>query len=73
MTSTEILFTSQELAEFQALYLDCFGEEIDLEATPELASACVSMLYALTTGEDLEVRYKNIALVNSKNNSQDYV
>ena len=67
MTSTQILFTSQELAEFQDLYLDCFGENIDLDESSELALAFVSMLYALTTGKDLEVWYKNTTLVTSNN------
>jgi hypothetical protein len=73
MTSTQILFTSQELKEFQALYLEAFGESIDLEESSELASAFVSMLYALTTGEALEVWNKNSTLVTSNSNPIDHV
>ena len=68
MTSPKILFTSQELTEFQALYLDCFGEELDLDTSSEVASAFVSLLYAMTNGEALEVWSNNTTLVTNSNN-----
>lgn len=68
MTSTQILFTSQELTEFQKLYSEFLGEDLNDDEVVQEASDFVAMLYALSKGEALDVRYNNIALVTSSNN-----
>ena len=63
-----MLFTNSELQEFKNLWLQVTGEVLSDDELQSNASAFVSLLYALTTGEELEVRYNNIALVNTPHN-----
>lgn len=69
MTSTKILFTSQELTEFQKLYSEFLGEDLNDDEVIQEALDFVSMLYALSKGEALDVRYNNTALITSSTNS----
>ena len=68
-----MLFTNAELQEFKNLWLQVTGEVLCDDELQSNASAFVSMLYALTTGEALDVRYNNTALVTSINNPLDHV
>lgn len=68
MTTSPVVFTDQEIAEFKQLYAVEFGENLNDEEAKQVASAFVATLIAWSQGEDLLVRYNNIALVNSTSN-----